>query len=86
MTDVIVPSSYRLESLIDFLSEVTQVFRANRLDNLLFLVREGECLTKITIRKRLFWLSEQGLAKLIAHDRSRKQTMQSSTFDDRFAE
>ena len=62
------------ESLIDFLGKISQVFGANGLNDFLFLVGQGEGLTEIAIRQRLFWRPEQGLAELIADNRRRKKT------------
>jgi hypothetical protein len=43
-------------------------------------------LTKVTIRQRLIWLSQESIPELIADDRRRKETVQRSTTSRRLLE
>jgi hypothetical protein len=85
MPDALSQSSNRLESLVDFLSKVTQVLSANSLYDLLFLVSQRERLTQVSVRKRLFWFAEQSRPKLIADNRCRKEPVQGRAFHGRLA-
>ena len=72
---------HRFEGLINLLSKIGQVLGPDRLDDLLFLVRQRERLSQIAVRQRFFRCPEQSLAELITDHGRSKEPVQSTAGD-----
>ena len=82
---MLVVKSLLFECLIDLLSKIGQVFRADGPDNFLFMISQRKGLPKIPTGQRCFRLTEKGLPKPVADNRGGKKAMQTRPFIYRLA-